>query len=105
MKRDARFDIDRAQRLELALEPMQALHLKRQILECGLETTCLQLNGTEPASQRTSLCNRLLHERRDRRGVFGLGTMLRLQLVAERGAQAGDARQILAEPVVEIAPD
>jgi hypothetical protein len=98
-------DGDRAAGDKAALDAVQPLHLEGQVLERRFEAAGLKLHGAKAAGERARLGDRFLDQGGDGRGLLGFGPALHLQLVAQRGAEAGDAGEVLAQPVVEIAAD
>ena len=62
VKRHAGLHINCPARLELALETVQALHLKREVLERGFQTARLELYRAKAAGERARLSDCLLNQ-------------------------------------------
>jgi len=90
--------------LESAGDRVQGLHIRGEGLERRRNTDLLQAHRVETPGQVACLTDGLVQQSGDLGSLDRRGLGTRRQLSGKRGTEGGDAGQILAQPVMQFAP-
>ncbi len=84
---------------------MHAPHLLDQILERGAQAALLKPQGKQASRVAPREVDRGADQAREFVRLSRFASALRPQFVTKRRRQTGDARQVLAQTVVQVGPD